>query len=460
MQDSNHHATLTLGQSVKKVFAFSLPIILNSILGILPTLASIWILSRLGKDQLAAAAIATPTFYVIITLFTTGFYAVGIKVGHSFGQDKHNRDIGVWTRNGIFLALLLSIPAVIILLNVHYLLLWFGQNPHLVHIAESFFAYGALAIIIMLVNSALNQYLTGIGHPKIAFILSLITLPLIVGLSYILVLGRLGFPQLGLGGINCASFIVDFVVMLGAIAIISLAKWSKSHNIFSLPIGINYQRCLELFKLGWPIGVQVSGELSAMTLATYMLGMFGVSALAAAQITQQFVLIYIMISMGLAHGVAVLVSQAYGRKSTHDVKQVTRAAMFIILSIAVVFVVPFVAFPTRLVDLYLNIHHPAHTSLVYLASHFMMIAALYLTFDGVRNVLTSALRGLQDSKLPMKIGIACLWLIGLPCAYVVGFVLHAGPVALRFSYVSGVIVATLCIMYRYYKKLEALGSLK
>jgi multidrug resistance protein, MATE family len=448
---------LTLAQSMKKVFYFSLPIVLNSLLGILPTLASIWILSRLGKDQLAAAAIATPTFYVIITLFTTGFYAVGIKVGHSFGKDKHSPEIGLWVRNGIFLALLLSIPAVIILLNVHFLLLWFGQNPHLVHIAEPFFSYGALAIIAMLINSALNQYFSGIGHPKIAFILSIITLPLVVGLSYVLVLGRMGFPQLGLGGINCASFIVDSLVTLCAIGIVIFAKWSQPYRVYSLPLGISYRRCCELFKLGWPISIQVSGELSAMTACAYLMGLFGVSALAAAQIVGQFVIIFIMISIGLSQGISVLVSQAHGMANFAQVKQLTVSGIILIAMVSCAFVIAFFAFPTRLVDLYLNIDHPTHTKLVDLASKFMMIAGLYICFDGIRNLLTATLRGLQDSKAPMQIGVACLWLIGLPCAYIAGFVMNGGPVALRLAYVSGVMVATLMMVYRYYKKYACLN---
>ena len=58
-----------------------------------------------------------------------------------------------------------------------------------------------------------------------------------------------------------------------------------------------------------------------------------------------------------------------------------------------------------------------------------MIAALYILFDGIRGNLTSALCVLQDSQVPMRVGIACLWLIGLPMAYLAGYPLHRGPIA-------------------------------
>ena len=130
---------ITIYQAVKMVWSFSLPIMLNSLLAILPSIGSIWILARLGKDQLAAAGLATPTFYTILTLFVSGFYAVGIKVGHSFGKDNNNSDIGMWVANGFMLAIILTIPAIVILLNIHILLIHLGQKPHLIAIAEPFF---------------------------------------------------------------------------------------------------------------------------------------------------------------------------------------------------------------------------------------------------------------------------------------------------------------------------------
>lgn len=111
---------LSLKQTMLRLISFSLPIISNNLLGIIPTLASIWILARLGKDQLAAAAIATPTFYTILAIFITGFSAVGIKVSHSFGGNKNSLEIEKWVKNGLFLAVLLSVPAMVILFNIHF----------------------------------------------------------------------------------------------------------------------------------------------------------------------------------------------------------------------------------------------------------------------------------------------------------------------------------------------------
>jgi multidrug resistance protein, MATE family len=185
--------TDTLSQILKKVLVFSSPIIMNALLGILPSFISIWFLSELGQDHMAAAGIAMPTFYTIITFFAVGFSAVGIKVGHSFGKGNENNEIGLWVRNGLFLAIIMGIPASIVLLNADTILLGFGQNPHLVDLTRSFFSYGAVVIFVLLINTVFNQYISAIGHPRVALILSITTLPLIIALSYVLVLGKYGF---------------------------------------------------------------------------------------------------------------------------------------------------------------------------------------------------------------------------------------------------------------------------
>ncbi len=443
----------TLKGNIKRVGLFSLPMVANSLMGIFPSLCSMWFLSRLGKDQLAAAGLASISFYTVVTFFVTGFYAVGIKVGHSMGQ-RSQKDVSYWVRNGLLLAILLSVPAIIILLALPYFLLAMGQAPHLVEIARPYLQFGALAIITMLLNTAIEQYFSGIGHPRIAFMMSVITLPLIVGLSYFLVLGKYGFHQYGLGGINLASFIVDSLVCAFGILMMLFAKWSKPYRILSSWEGITFARCKSLFSLGWPISLQISGELLALSLLTYLLGLFGVSALAASQVVGQFTLIFVMITIGLSQAVSILVSQSMGAKQLIQAHKTSQAGMLIILTVSIVFALIFLLMPEKLIDLYLDIKHPSHGMVVILGVKFLEIAAIYGLFDGMRKVMTSTLRGLHDAKIPMKIGLISLWVLGLPMGALLGFVYPHGPVAMRWGFTIGVMLGTIWLWVRYEKQMK------
>ena len=452
-----HNTQPGLLSVIGKVNHFSLPMICYALMDILPTLTSMWILSRLGKDYIAAAGIATPTFITILTAFLTVIYAVGIKVGHSFGENKNSEVIGPWVMNGIVLALILSIPAICLLLTAPSFLLYLGQSPHLVALTQTFFIFAAMGVVPFLINTVLNQYFVAIGRPRIAFLLAISVLPLTVIFSYGLVLGQWGLPKLAMGGVSFAYLIADTLVMIASISFVAHAKWSKPFNVFKKPFGIQYKRCLELFTLGWPIGIQIGSQLAASTVVVYLVGLFGVSALAAVQITQQYVLVFTMISTGLASAVSILVSHAYGEKNLYKIKQTTWAGMIIMIIIALIFMVGFFIFPTTLVDIYLDSSHPTNSHLVQLAIYFMMINAGFIAFNGIRRILINALRGMQDTKVPMLISISCLWLIGLPLAYITGLLLHGGPVVLQLVFIIGFVVATTLIILRYRKITKSLS---
>ena len=442
--------------TIGKVFIFSLPIIINLFLRFLPTITSMWILSRLGKDYIAAAGIAAPTFYTIMTFFISGFNAVGVKVANSFGKNKINREISIWVTNAIILGFVSCTFAIIALLNIDIFLLFLKQDPYLITLSKPFFTFGALAIIPIIFNTILNQYFIGIGHTKVSLALSTISCPLIVILSYGLVLGKWGLPKLAMGGINCATSIVGTLILVIAIFIAIFIKWSKPFHLFSKPFSVDHKHCVELLELGWPIGLQNTAEMAVTTIVTYLLGIFGISALAAAQITQQYTFILFLICVGLSSGVSILVSKAYGENNFKQIKYLTLASIIIISIVSFLFAIAFLVFPTTLVDLYLDIKHPAHSQLVYFAVHFMIIVAIYAIFNSIRKISAATLQGMQDAKTPMKTSILCMWGIGLPCAYIAGFLLHGGPIALRSGFIIGVIIASCITALRCKKKIASL----
>ena len=127
-----------------------------------------------------------------------------------------------------------------------------------------------------------------------------------------------------------------------------------------------------------------------------------------------------MATIGLSQAVAILTSQAMGAQRWQSVRQVSEAGLCIMLAIAVIFAALFLLQPEHLLDLYLDIKQSTHSRVVTLGTHFMEIAAVYILFDGCRSMMTAALRGMHDAHIPMRMGLGCMWLIGLPVAAIMG----------------------------------------
>ncbi len=440
---------------VYKLTAFALPISASSVIMMLTSFVSMMIVALLGKDELAAGALATSTVMTILTVTTTILYAVGILISHRRGQEKNQAEIGLIIKNGFWLALLLAFPAAAALWHVDKLLLLFGQSPHLVAITRDYFHFAALSTFPSLVNAVIAQFYAGIGKPRYTLWLAIISLPLTIILSFGLILGRFGFPMLGLSGITCATLIVQTVLLLG---VVSLLYWQEKINnspyqLFKKLHHLDWSICKSIFTLGLPIGMQFGGELAAMTGATYLMGHFGATALAASQIVSQYTMIAIVLLMGITQALSLLTSEAYGRKDISLVKEYIQASIVLLVFVGVFVSVIYLSFPKTLIEFYMS-SKTVDAHLVYLTTVFFAINSCLIFVDGIRHLLSGTLRGLHDSRGPMRIGIIAMWFVSLPASYLVGTVLHGGPIGLRLGFFSGFVFATTLLILRVRQKIS------
>jgi MATE family multidrug resistance protein len=194
-----------------------------------------------------------------------------------------------------------------------------------------------------------------------------------------------------------------------------------------------------------------------MSIATYMMGHFGVVALAASQVVSQYSLLVVMISLGLTQALSILISKAYGEHNVKLIKMYLYASMLILLCVFSVVGIIFSFFPKELITFYAN-NQSIDSQLIYLGSVFFVINAFFLIADGMRNLLSGALRGLHDFHAPMRIGILTLWLFSLPASYIVGFILHGGPIGLRIAFTSGFVIAAAILWARMHHSLKVMSN--
>lgn len=440
---------INLFQASYKTLAFALPLSAGGLIDMLASFISMMMAAQLGTEQLAAGNLAIPIWITLITITSTVFYAVSIFIGHHRANQKSPAEIGLYVKNGFWLALSLAVPAALILWHVDSLLILLGLNKQLIALAQPYFHFTALGIAPSLFITVIVQFYLGIGKPRIPLLISIGCFPITLLLSYGFILGHFNLPKLGFAGIACASLITQLMVLSVLLIILRLQKSTQTYQIFKNLFYINKDICKAIFKLGMPIGVQFGGEISAITVSAILLSYFGQNALAASQIVTQYFMLVLMLILNLTQALSILISGANGNNNVDEIKQYLRASGLILLVYSSLSAIFFLGFPSQLTQFYLG-HYDA--SLLPLTTAFFAISSLVLLVDGVRHLLSGALRGLQDSQAPMQIGVFSIWLISLPVSYLCGFVTHHGPVGLRLGFVSGFFVAVIMLGLRLRKK--------
>lgn len=440
-----------MNNRLKKIAYFSLPVCANNLINILGTIIGVIFVAHLGVTEIAAMSMASSLYIALLTIATTTSYATSIMVGHAnskLDEGQGNSDVARIFKSANIAVMMLSLPVSMVLWHGDTLLSWAGQPESLTKLTQSYFHFAALSLFPTNLSMVNGQLCIGLGKPNISFVFSIIRLVLTCIVSYGLILGKLSMPKLGITGVTATVFFVQIFVCLLTYAFFKVSPSFKKLNLFNRKNFFHLKSIGEFYRLGLPIGVQFGGELAAIFVNTMMLGHLGVNALAASQVASQYGLLLIMIVLGVSQTLSVFTSINHASNNQVQIKQDTVLGIQLLTMVFVGLGVIFFVSYKPLISVYFDINAVKNHELFHLTLVLLILRWFTLYVDGLRNLLSGVLRGMKQSHYPMQIGLYCLWLISIPCAYLGGFVLHAGVVGLAIGFMSGFVVATIVLWLR------------
>ena len=111
---------------------------------------------------------------------------------------------------------------------------------------------------------------------------------------------------------------------------------------------------------------------------------------------------------GVAQAATIRVGYFYGARDAAAVTRAGWTAMAIGTSFMVLTASAMIVAPMLLVRIYVDPDAARNAAMVGFAVQYMMVAAAFALFDGVQAVAAGALRGLQDTRTPMRAGVVAL----------------------------------------------------
>jgi len=269
--------------------------------------------------------------------------------------------------------------------------------------------------------------------------------------NWLLIYGNLGFPQLGLDGAGWATFLSRVFMAVGIIIYTNRSLNFQNYDMLPVIHSIDFPTIKKILNLGLPSGFQYLFEVGAFSFAVVMVGWMGTKPLAAHQIAINLASISFMIVLGISSAGGIRVGDALGKKDFFNVRRAGITALVLGASLMTLFGIVFMSLNKYLPTLYIK-----DNEVILIASSLILIAAIFQIFDGAQAVGIGILRGLTDVKIPTLITFVAYWIIGLPSAYLFGFVLGFGVSGIWVGLLISLAASAAMLTVRFIKKTKQL----
>ena len=418
----------------------ALPIVVVQLGWMLMGVVDTVMVGRVSPTAIAAVALGNLYFFgaaifgmgVLMSLDPIVAQAVG--AGDALGVAR-----GV--QRGLVLAVGLSVVAILLLLPVRPLLALFRQPGPVAQIAGSYALIAIPGILPFYAFGALRQSLQAMKRIAPIVVTMLIANLLNVGLNYVWIFGKLGFPALGAVGAAWATAVSRWVMLI----LLVVMAWPtlRAHLVPLRRDAFAWAPLGKMVALGAPIGIQLQLEYGVFAVVGLMMGWMGTIELAGHQVALNLASLTFMVPMGVAAAAAVLVGHAVGRGDTAEGRRAAAAALTSGVGFMAVSACVMLVMPRQLAGLYTS-----DAGVAALAASLIPIAGVFQVFDGTQVVSIGILRGAGDTRAPMLVNILGFWLIGLPVSAALGFWLRRGPAGLWWGLTVGLILVSLILLAR------------
>ena len=364
--------------------------------------------------DLAAIALGSSIWMPVYLLIRGILMAITPTVAHLYGA-RQTGEIGGQVRQGLWIALLMSLLALGFIYKSDVVLQWLQVEPEMAAKTLEYLKALAWGIPAICLFQALTCYCEGMGKTKPSMVFSFIALALNIPLNYVLIYGKFGFPELGGVGCGYATAVCFWVMFLMMAGYTMLGQQHRKIGLFDhwdLP---SLSIISSQLKLGVPIGLAIFFEASIFSVVALLIGKLGAIVVAGHQIALNFTSLAFMVPMSLAMGLTIRVGQALGAGKTEQAAYSSYAGIATTLVSATVSASVMLFLPGVVTSIYTQ-----NSEVAILAAQLLVYAALFQYADGIQIAANGALRGYKDTRVPMAMILFACWGVALPLGYILG----------------------------------------
>ena len=394
---------------------------------------------HLGETALAASALAANLNYIPYVFGIGLVGAVSVYQAQDNGAGVEESAPAI-LRHGMVLATAFGLVAAGVTHALAPFLKNLGSSPEVAAEAYDFFVIMAWAMVPGLMFHALRGHRDSQHQPWISLLWLALGLLVNIFLNWLWMYGNWGFPRMGLAGAGWATLVSRLVMLIGL-------WFTPGRGPVSWLDGLQRQVFARLLHTGLPAGLHSLSEVGIFAVVPIFAGWISSTAQAAHQVAISTASAAFMLPLGLGIAAGIRIGEAYGAKDRVRVRAVGWGALILgglmmsFYGVMMILLRPFL----------LEMYGVAGTETAFLASTLLIFAALWAPFDGVQVVVAYLLRSIDCAAWASSSVFIVYWLITLPLALFLAFLLHLGAVGIWIALATGLMLVALVMTWKFWQ---------
>ena len=430
--------------TLRELARLSLPMVVSQGTFALMVFTDRWFMAQLDSVHVAAsmgggvAALFAMSFFMGLITYANAL------VAQYYGAGMMHKCPRVVTQ-GILIALG-SIPALALVgYGVGNLFPLLGHDPRQVPLEQAYFYTLMAGSLFQLIKACLASYFVGIGRTRVVMLVDVIGIAVNVPLSWALVFGHFGMPQLGIVGAGIGTVAASMLTILLLLGFYLTPQHKAQFAVgdsFRLDRGVMRR----YIRLGTPSALESFMNTATFNVYLLLFQSYGVVQGASMAIVFNWDMLSFIPMIGLNIGVMSLIGRFVGAGDMERANQVISSGFILAIGYAGTLAVLFLWFRVELIEVF-NTGDEHFDDIRRMASAMIFGLATYMLADAVLLISGGALRGAGDTRWIMLVSTSLHWVM-LIAQYFVIKVWQLDAMVSWWVFVSMLLSIAVCYSWR------------
>ena len=396
---------------VKNFLSLAIPSVGENLLQTVFSFVDMAFVGRLGALSLAGVGLANQLIFVFLAIMMSINIGTNVLVAQNYGAKKFvkTKEI-IW--QSIYLAILISLGFFIFGLFFSYSIFYpFTGETALKKIAGDYLFWIITPSIVFVAPIILGAAFRGIGDTKTPFYVTLVANGLNIFLDYVLIFGKLGFPNWGVKGAAIATSISRLVALVVYLFLLFYKK--REFHLSNLFPKFDFDIIKNLIKIGFPASLErFMFSFGNLFFGNVVLSI-GTEAFAAHRVSINIESLSFNTGFGFTNATQTLVGQSIGNNDEKLAKRYTYTSLKITLFIMGLIGIILFFFP----DLFIRIFTD-DIKVIEFARIAVRIISFVQPFFAMVLIFMGSLRGGGNTSSPLWATTLGMYLIRIPLSFI------------------------------------------